>query len=543
MTWGWRRAVVLLPAGAEGWPAARRRVVLLHELAHVARGDFLTQLAAEVARALYWFNPLVWRAARRLRLESEHACDDQVLAAGAPASDYAGDLLAIARSLRAGRAAAPAGLAMARPSELTGRLLAVLDAQRSRRGVSRRLALPAWLAAAGVVLPLASLSPAVPEAAVAVAQARPAPPAPPKKSWFSDFLGAFDFAGTTTYINSGDDRKVKITTEGKFELSEDWTGIARLSRGTEMRFEEETGGIERQLDVEPGSAGRPVYHWQVNGRERPFDAEGRKWLQAMLLEYLRSSGAMAEERVAWILKRQGPTGVLAEVSQIQGDYGSRIYLEELFKQSRLEPALVERALRQAGRQIESGYELWQALAAVLDRQVLNEAAALAYIEASRKIGSDYEARQALSELVYKFRHNARTLAALLRAAGEIGSDYDRAELLKDVAGEYALADPGVRSAYLKAVARIGSDYDKRRVLSAAVERGDLSPETLLEVIRAAEQEIGSDHELASLLIEVADQYKLTGAAREAYVRTMKAIGSDSERRRAEEALGGQRSGR
>src|SRR6185369_16627755 len=76
------------------------------------------------------------------------------------ASDYAGDLLDIARSLRAVRAAAPAGLAMARPSQLAGRLLAVLDAHRDRRGIPRRLALPAWLAAACVVLPLAAVAPA-----------------------------------------------------------------------------------------------------------------------------------------------------------------------------------------------------------------------------------------------------------------------------------------------------------------------------------------------------------------------------------------------
>ena len=547
MTWGWRRPVVMLPAGAEGWSMARRRVVLLHELAHVVRGDFLTQLVAEVARALYWFNPLVWRAARRLRLESEHACDDRVLAAGAPAADYAGDLLEIARSLRAGRAVAPAGLAMARPSELTGRLLAVLDARRNRRGVPRRLALPAWLAAAAVVLPLAALSPAAPEAATVAAQARPAPDAPPappsppapsKKSWFSGFLGAFDFSGTHTYVNSEAGRKVKIETEGDFELTEDWTGIARLSRGAEVRFEEEARGVERRLDVTPGKDGRPVYRWQVNGRERPFDTEGRKWLEAMLLDFLRSSGYKAEERVASILKRQGPAGVLAEVSQIQGDYGSRIYLEQLFKQARLEPALVERALRLAGRQIESDYELRQALTAALDRQVITEPAALAYAEVSREIESDYEARQTLSPLVYKFRHNARTLSALLRTAKEIGSDYELAELLEDVASEYALANPGVRGAYLEAVAEIGSDYETRRALSAAVERGDLSPETLVAVLQAAEKGIGSGHDLAALLVDVAREYKLTGATREAYTKAMRSIGSSPDRERAERALGG-----
>ena len=140
MTWGWRRPVVLLPAGAEAWPEPRRRAVLLHELAHIARRDYPAQLAAEVVRALYWFNPLVWMAARKLRIESEHACDDRVLAAGARASDYAGDLLDIARSLRAVRATAPAGLTMARPSQT--RRPAPRGARRSSRPPGSRAASP-----------------------------------------------------------------------------------------------------------------------------------------------------------------------------------------------------------------------------------------------------------------------------------------------------------------------------------------------------------------------------------------------------------------
>ena len=126
MTWGYRQPVVLFPREAAGWSFMRRRDVLLHELAHVRRNDYMLQLIARYACAVYWFNPLVWLAARQLRLERERACDDAVLNAGAKPSEYANHLLEIARSLKASQATAFATVAMARPSQLTGRLLDVL---------------------------------------------------------------------------------------------------------------------------------------------------------------------------------------------------------------------------------------------------------------------------------------------------------------------------------------------------------------------------------------------------------------------------------
>ena len=137
-TWGWRRPVVMLPAEASAWSAERRRIVLLHELAHVRRGDWLLQMAAEALRCVWWFNPLAWVVRARLRRESEHAADDLVLAQGVPATACATQLVELAKEVRKHRRTWLPAPAMARPSHLERRLTAMLNSHTNRRPLTRR---------------------------------------------------------------------------------------------------------------------------------------------------------------------------------------------------------------------------------------------------------------------------------------------------------------------------------------------------------------------------------------------------------------------
>ena len=136
-TWGWRRPVVMLPASASGWSAERMRVVLLHELAHARRGDWLLQLAAEGLRCVWWFNPLAWLVRARLRRESEHAADDLVLTRGVPAATCARHLVELAREVRKHRRTWLPAPAMARPSNLERRVSAMLSSHTNRRPLTR----------------------------------------------------------------------------------------------------------------------------------------------------------------------------------------------------------------------------------------------------------------------------------------------------------------------------------------------------------------------------------------------------------------------
>jgi hypothetical protein len=74
-TIGWRRPAILLPPEWRAWNTTQQRVVLAHELAHVARRDYPACLLARLSVALHWYHPLVHWLASRLRLEQELAAD------------------------------------------------------------------------------------------------------------------------------------------------------------------------------------------------------------------------------------------------------------------------------------------------------------------------------------------------------------------------------------------------------------------------------------------------------------------------------------
>jgi beta-lactamase regulating signal transducer with metallopeptidase domain/DUF4097 and DUF4098 domain-containing protein YvlB len=132
MTWGIRHPALIVPAESGSWSDALRQSVAAHEVAHVARSDYLTQLLATVACAVYWFHPLAWFVARRMRQAAERACDDQVLALGASGEEYAAHLIGVARVSRQLRLTGAVAIGMARPSTLEGRVVAVLDSARVR---------------------------------------------------------------------------------------------------------------------------------------------------------------------------------------------------------------------------------------------------------------------------------------------------------------------------------------------------------------------------------------------------------------------------
>ena len=158
VTWGTWTPTILLPTDAHTWGKNRVRVVLAHELAHVERRDWSSQCLGDVLRAFYWFNPLIWLLVRRLRAESERACDDAVLDVGVDAPAYASHLLELARQFSFHRRAWSPAPAIVSPSQLERRVRAMLNTRLNRTPPTRSMRA---ILAAGVVafaLPVAGLA-------------------------------------------------------------------------------------------------------------------------------------------------------------------------------------------------------------------------------------------------------------------------------------------------------------------------------------------------------------------------------------------------
>jgi beta-lactamase regulating signal transducer with metallopeptidase domain len=159
VTWGVLAPKVMLPRDADGWSADRIHVVVAHELAHIRRSDWIIQIAGELLRIVYWFNPLMWFASARLRLESERACDDAVVNLGVQGGDYAVHLLELARQFgRASRVSFPAAAITPRPSSLHRRVSAMLNPRLSRRPLSATTRFGTSAALLAIALPIALLA-------------------------------------------------------------------------------------------------------------------------------------------------------------------------------------------------------------------------------------------------------------------------------------------------------------------------------------------------------------------------------------------------
>lgn len=155
------RPCIVLPTGYGKWSRNRLHIVLLHEMMHIGRADVFAQSVAGIATVIFWFNPLVWHAASRMRLERELASDDSVLLSGEDPVGYADHLVEIAAAINKRYRIPAAVSAMATHTNLQSRVSRLMQEDVDRRPLSRRASLTTLLVASVVTVSLAIATPAI----------------------------------------------------------------------------------------------------------------------------------------------------------------------------------------------------------------------------------------------------------------------------------------------------------------------------------------------------------------------------------------------
>jgi GWxTD domain-containing protein len=93
---GYARPVILMPVGLlAGLPVAQVEAILIHELAHIRRQDYLVNLMQTFVEGLLFYHPAVWWISGVIRAERENCCDDLAVAATGDARQYAAALAAL----------------------------------------------------------------------------------------------------------------------------------------------------------------------------------------------------------------------------------------------------------------------------------------------------------------------------------------------------------------------------------------------------------------------------------------------------------------
>jgi beta-lactamase regulating signal transducer with metallopeptidase domain len=444
VTWGIVYPVILVPATAEQWDEEQRIAVLTHELAHVKRFDAFTQLLAQVALALLWFHPLVWMAVRRMRLEREHACDDFVLVSGARASRYADDLLGFARRLTRPTAPAAAALAMARRSELEGRLLAILDPGTKRSAVRR--ARVGLLALAVVVLatPLAAFRPGArvlterkssPQATLPTTKsATPVPEVAARKDTHAvavdtvrENLPAFE---TLT-------KRLGMISPSTLPSQSTIPALSKIRADTEPRV------IDLETLIQVTKAAKPM----------TSDYEKGLLLQLIAKRYVRNDAL----RDAY----------LEAVSTMTSDHEKSQALLALLQRDSL-PAGAAAAVLRTTAVMTSDMNKGQVLKRISPTLFADSTVQRAYLDAIVAMTSDMERGAAVSTLIKQRPLTPAVQVALLKATLPMTSNNEKASVLLLFLDRQGIADEAVRKTFFKMAETLTSDSDYRRVMAAVM---------------------------------------------------------------------------
>lgn len=335
-----------------------------------------------------------------------------------------------------------------------------------------------------------------------------------------------------TYVQFGRNKHVfdgilndyRVNFRGNIKVADNDRDIVSISEDGYLEIEKKTFGNNRKLKIYPVSDGKLVYEYFEGLKKINFEPVGRKWMEEILPDIVRSTGIDIEGRVARIYKKGGINAILTEIGSIKSDFIAAKYFRVLIKQEKLTekdnmqaimavPVLVNSDFERAGILIETGKYY-------IGGNALSEA----FFISCAKISSDFEKGRVLKSLnISGFNENQQ--AAYIKAGSYINSDFEKANVFRFLFSKTEVSPKAFVYA-AEVVSGMNSDFEKGNVFKVMLTKTTGDNE-LIAVFKAVSG-MSSDFEKGNVLKIGSKKINPASRALEAYFDAINTMNSDFE---------------
>ena len=305
-------------------------------------------------------------------------------------------------------------------------------------------------------------------------------------------------------LNDGENR-ISVNWDGSFRISaDDSTMIATEGYGL-MRIKTSNAGDKRVIKFE-ADEGKTINTYWVNGKKKPLDADGRKWLEETLKDLIEV-GFGVGERVSNIIKEKGVSAVFARAKKFDSDMVKRLYVVNASQQVRLKSKDMKRAIGVV-ESMNSDFEKRLTLSHLLEQENISAKIMPSVFAVAKKMDSDFEKRLLITHAVSKFKLTNKTVGSVMDVIKTLSSDFEKRLLLTATLHNAKISDKNAGKIVSLAIKEFQSDYELRLFLSALVEQFDANDTVVAKALKGA-QVLDSNFERRLLLSTLIGDGKLS----------------------------------
>jgi hypothetical protein len=286
-----------------------------------------------------------------------------------------------------------------------------------------------------------------------------------------------------------------VEVRGKIELTDDDKDIKSMSADGYLEVSKTVFGSRRALVITPQGSSLKREYYEGHSAVA-FEPEGRKWMNEILPELVRTTTIGAESRVNRFYKQGGVPAVLSEINKLDSDHAKAAYASLLMGLNIPGKDYVT-IIQSISNTMDSDHYMAEFLQNNLKKFLTVKEATDAVFAACGKIDSDHYKTEVIKEALRSQPPSGEAFKTILTATSKMESDHYKTEVLTTLLKQPNISEP-VITELINTSKSIESDYYRSVLLNKALAKPALSNASYQRVLESV-KDIESDHYKAEVL--------------------------------------------